>query len=276
MSPPTVPAPWLMVVNMAYAMSFAPDTGHPIVWKNELAHHPRADPDSRRDRYELLPVQSTRASRARVLPRGPGSLLPRRLAAEKAMLDFGGRRGWERTGKYFRSLDATVGIGRFLSADSASPMDDTHFFSAFADECDAVARLAGRDPRDARSVSCRAARHGNRRVRCRRSSAYEAPLPAMPVYLAWSNEPGATARFATRLSDQIGEGPSGMDRRGVRSLGQSRCAWTHSGSVRSTCRSRFRNRLERKTRRDVAHGVTVPRASNKATATRGRLASFRR
>jgi hypothetical protein len=62
---------------------------------------------------------------------------------EKADFDMGRRPGWDRTGKYFRSLDSTSGIAtvpvcRYYLP---PPHGDTHFYSAFEEECAAVARM---------------------------------------------------------------------------------------------------------------------------------------
>ena len=134
---------------------------------------------------------------------------------EKADLDAGRQSGWERTGKYFRSLDgnaaygiATVPVCRYYLP---PPLGDTHFFSAFAEECAAVARLwpdAILETAEAFRVALPDPASGLCLPQVLSDDPDEAIL-TVPVYRTWNGRADTNHRYTRNLAEQ-----SEMMRRG--------------------------------------------------------------
>jgi Repeat of unknown function (DUF5648) len=206
MLPPGSPVPWVTVVDLAYAIRFEPGTGYPIAWNDALARHPPASPQSPAtgaDSFVTTPP-------APVVREYYNASMDRYFLAvshaEKAVLDFGGRRGWQRTGKYFRSLpsgptnrSATVPVCRYYLP---PPLGDIHFFSAFAEECEAMARQwpdAILETHEAFRVALPEPGSGE----CLPAvSAHGTPLLTTPVYRSWDAMNDTGHRYTTSLAEQ--------------------------------------------------------------------------
>ena len=126
---------------------------------------------------------------------------------EKADLDAGHRPGWKRTGRSFRSLEdgvygiETVPVCRYYLP---PPFGDTHFFSAFADECEAVARQwpsAILETAQAFRVALPERTNGLCMVRASPEDP-EASTVTVPIFRAWNGRADANHRYSTSLAEQ--------------------------------------------------------------------------
>ncbi len=206
---PASPAPWIKVIDMAYAMPLDPVTGKPVASIDELARHPRAlpDPQSAPDAHDLAKIAPAPVVREYYHP-GLDRYFLAATQVEKADLDFGRRFGWQRTGKYFRSLDAdathgavTVPVCRYYLP---PPLGDTHFFSAFAEECEAVARQwpsAILETQEAFRAGLPEATTGSC-VPVITSGDPQDALITRPVYRVWSGLADGSHRYTTSLAEQ--------------------------------------------------------------------------
>ena len=198
------------VLDLASAVAFDPLTGIQVGSNDALARHPLAIPDSQAG---VDADYFARAAPAAVVREYYHAGMDRYFLAatqiEKADLDFGRRSGWERTGKYFRSIDeaalgygiVTVPVCRYYLP---PPLGDTHFFSAFAEECAAVARLwpaAILETPEAFRVALPERTTGL----CLPAVASEDPqhsIVTVPVFRSWNGQPDGNHRYTTSVADQ--------------------------------------------------------------------------
>jgi hypothetical protein len=184
-----------------------------------LAQHPKALPDDPAGPNEFFatPVPAplareyhdARNDRYRLAVTQP----------EKAALDRGEIPGWERTGRYFRTLDplasAAVPVCRYRLP---PPYGDAPFYSASGDECAAVAHIAGAvlEAPDAFYAALPDAATGL----CPPATTLAPHVPLLPVYRSWNARAGGNHRYTTDVHEREdmlargwlaeGEGPLGV------------------------------------------------------------------
>ena len=197
---------WSFPLGRGLERELAP--GYRIEWKNELARHPpaTAGPDAADADFFAKPPP------APVVREYYHAGLDRYVLAatqdEKSVLDSNPGEGWMRTGEYFRSLDAsgdlaafTVPVCRYYLP---PPLGDLHFFSAFADECEAVARqwpAAVLETADAFRVALPDRTTGL----CLPFVSADDPqrsIVTVAVYRAWNEKAGGSHRYTKSLDEQ--------------------------------------------------------------------------
>ncbi|HVE50966.1 MAG TPA: hypothetical protein VNG69_15285 [Casimicrobiaceae bacterium] len=141
--------------------------------------------------------------------------------SEKAELDTGVTPGWDRTGRYFRSLDASAGtttvpVCRYRIPTQAG---ERVFLSAFESECDVVPNLvqgAVLETADAfraalpdSAGACPAPRDGQ--------------IKLQAIYRSWNPSDGASHRYTTNADEQIDMMTRGWIAEGYGPLGTAMC-----------------------------------------------------
>jgi Repeat of unknown function (DUF5648) len=195
------------------AIAFQHRVSTPVVSNFALAQHPIASLDGAlADFFAKVPAAPIVRE---YFHAGLGHYFLAVSQREKADLDAGRRTGWERTGKYFRSLDddnaygvMTVPVCRYYLP---PPLGDTHFFSAFADECEAVARLwpdAILETAEAFRVALPERTSGMCLPEIS-SDDPDASTVTVPVYRVWNGQPDTNHRYTRSFAEQ-----SEMTRRG--------------------------------------------------------------
>ena len=211
-------------------LAWEPVPGHRIPWDHELARHPLASPEATLAADADFFAQPMPAP---VVREYYHARLDRYFLAttqrEKSSLDAGQPSGWERTGNYFRSLHAdaayglvTVPVCRYYLP---PPLGDTHFFSAFAEECEAVARqwpAAILETSEAFRVALPEPASGL----CVPMVASEDPqhsIATVPLYRVWNGRAGANHRYTTSVADQAERALDGWIPEGYGPHGSAMC-----------------------------------------------------
>lgn len=198
---------WTFSLGRGLAWELAP--GHRIEWSNELARHPLAAAASSAANADFLAKPPPAAVVREYYHAGLDRYMLTATQEEKSVLDSQPGAGWMRTGEYFRSLDVSGDLAAFTAPVCRyylpPPLGDTHFFSAFAEECDAVARqwpAAVLETADAFRVALPERTTGL----CLPFASADDPQRAIvtvPVYRAWNEKAGGSHRYTTSLDDQM-------------------------------------------------------------------------
>lgn len=151
---------------------------------------------------------------------------------EKSNLDAGFPAGWTRTGHYFRALDAdpasgrpTVPVCRYYLP---PPLGDTHFHSAFAEECEAVAQTwpgAILESREAFRVALPEPSSGLC-LPIIDAAEPENSIVTAPLYRVWNGLGDASHRFTTRVAEQEARVSDGWIAEGYGPHGTAMCVDT--------------------------------------------------
>jgi len=194
--------------SLGHGLAWEPVPGHRVAWNHELARHPRASPDAQLAADADFFAKPPPAPVVReYYHAGLDHYFLALTQREKSDLDAGRRTGWERTGRSFRSVDdatygsVTVPVCRYYLP---PPLGDTHFFSAFADECEAVARQWP-DAILETSEAFRVALPERTSGLCLPDVLPDDPDASMvtvPVYRAWNGRADANHRYTTSLAEQ--------------------------------------------------------------------------
>lgn len=218
----------LVVMNVAAALAFLPPAPD-----SALARHPTALPD---DPASPLADFFTLPRPGAVVREYYNAGLDRYVLAatqqEKSNLDTGHPRGWQRTGHYFRALDAdvergliTVPVCRYYLP---PPLGDTHFYSAFAEECEAVAQrwpAAILETADAFRVALPEAASGLC-LPLIDSTEPQHSIVTTPLYRVWNGRAEPSHRFTTRVSEQALRREEGWIAEGFGPHGTAMCVDT--------------------------------------------------
>ena len=198
---------WSFPLGRGLALELAP--GHRIEWKNELSHHPLAPAATNTADADFFAKPPPATVVREYYHAGLDRYMLAATQEEKSALDANPGEGWVRTGEYFRSLDASGDLAAFTVPVCRYylplPFGDLHFFSAFADECEAVARqwpAAMLETADAFRVAL-PDRTTGLCLPLLSSDDPQRSIVTVPLYRAWNEKAAGSHRYTTSLDAQM-------------------------------------------------------------------------